>query len=202
MLAEASGTDEGREMVCASISDTLKNSLPASGSSYLAGSRRLICNFGSTALSGFEQIAKAPPSLSLPEITKRLEQQKANTTPNTSSGPVKKLLARDLAAQTSKWDGQRIETTMSCFYADKSDYRCIGGGARIDISRVSNAEGREFIEDRCDTLTKSSSRTCNFRIVFVYGRYTTHRVSDRSEITLILPVGEVAELYPATSGRR
>ncbi|MDH7797196.1 MULTISPECIES: hypothetical protein [unclassified Beijerinckia] len=193
-LAEASATDQGRAMVCAALSNVVKNNLPLSSSFYSANNRNLTCNFGATNLPGF---AQAGTPTSSPELSAKA----APITPDLT-GPTKKLLARDLAAQTSKWDGQRIETTMSCFYADKNDYRCSGGGARIDISRVSNAQGREIVEDRCDTLTKSASRACNFRIVFVYGRYTTHRVSNRSEITLIIPTGEVAELYSVASGRR
>lgn len=195
-FAEDAATEKGRKSLCAMVPEVFKQDLglPSTGIHWLPKTNRLICNFGDTNQPGFEQVvAQSPP----PEPQKKSEQAMPDL-----AGPAKKLLARDLAAQTSKWDGQRIETTMSCFYADRNDYRCIGGGTRIDVSRVANAEGRQWVEDRCDTLSKSTSRACNFRIVFVYGRYTTHRVSDRSEITLVLPVGEVAELYPASSGRR
>jgi len=196
-FAEDAASEKGRASLCAMVPEVFKLDLglPSTGTHWLPKPNRLICNFGNTNQGGFEQVvaSQSPP----PEPQKKSEQAMPDLT-----GPTKKLLARDLAAQTSKWNGQRIETTMSCFYADRNDYRCIGGGTRIDVSRVANAEGRQWVEDRCDTLSKSTSRACNYRIVFVYGRYTTHRVSDRSEITLVLPVGEVAELYPASSGRR
>ena len=44
---------------------------------------------------------------------------------------VTKLMARDLAVETSKWKGKKIETVMSCFYADIEDYRCVSGRARV-----------------------------------------------------------------------
>ena len=68
---------------------------------------------------------------------------------------ITKLEGGDLAVETSKCKGKKIETVMSCFYADVEDYPCVGGRARVDFSTISNEEGKQHIEQNCDTVDKS-----------------------------------------------
>src|SRR3954454_23182917 len=84
---------------------------------------------------------------------------------------ITKLEGGDLAVETSKWKGKKIETVMSCFYADVEDYRCVGGRARLDFSTISNEEGKQLLEKNCDTIKKSSRDICTVRIRFVYEDY-------------------------------
>jgi len=86
--------------------------------------------------------------------------------------PAKFVSAADLAAETHKWDDRVIETRMSCFYADKDEFRCIGGGARIDVRRILPATAQQRIEDRCDTISKSNGKACNLRFKFVYSGFS------------------------------
>ena len=88
---------------------------------------------------------------------------------------VTKLDGSDLAVETSKWKGKKIETVMSCFYADVEDYRCVGGDARVDFSTISNEEGKQLLEKNCDTIKKSSRDICKVRIRFVYEDYRAGR---------------------------
>ena len=86
--------------------------------------------------------------------------------------PAKFVSAADLAAETHKWDDRVIETRMSCFYADKEEFRCIGGGARIDVRRILPAAAQQRIEDRCDTISKSNGKACNLTFKFVYSGFS------------------------------
>lgn len=63
----------------------------------------------------------------------------------------KRLTANDLAVQTHKWDGKKIQTNAHCFYADKDDFRCAVNGpnglagknagfVRIDFTTISPPE--------------------------------------------------------------
>ena len=118
---------------------------------------------------------------------------------------VTKLMARDLAAETSKWKGKKIETVMSCYYADIEDYRCVSGeGSRVDFSTISNEEGKEHLEKNCDTLSKSSRDICTMRIVFVDEDY--ERVENGRRLTMISAQDEAGEVFPLArqgkSGRR
>jgi hypothetical protein len=81
---------------------------------------------------------------------------------------IKRLTAADLAVQTHKWEGKTIETRMSCFYADKDEFRCVGSRARVDFTDITNAHGRKFLEDNCDTIAKSGRPRCTVTIRFVY----------------------------------
>jgi len=84
------------------------------------------------------------------------------------SDTVVRLKAQDLSAQTSKWVGKTVETTMSCFYADKDEFRCVGGGARVDFSSLQPEAERTKIESNCDTISKSAKSVCTVRFQFVY----------------------------------
>jgi hypothetical protein len=81
---------------------------------------------------------------------------------------LKTLTAADLAVQTHKWEGKRVETRMSCFYADKDEFRCVGSRARVDFTEITNADGRKFLEENCDTIAKSGRPRCTVTIRFVY----------------------------------
>lgn len=86
--------------------------------------------------------------------------------------PAKFVSAADLSAETHKWDDRVIETRMSCFYADKDEFRCIGGGARIDVRRILPASVQQRVEDRCDTISKSNGKACNVTFKFVYAGFS------------------------------
>lgn len=91
---------------------------------------------------------------------------------------VKKLSGSDLAVQTHKWDGRTVETSGYCFYADVNEYRCmtlgVGGGARVDFTKLEPEAARKKIEDNCDTISKMLTKACAVRFQFVYESYDTH----------------------------
>ena len=115
---------------------------------------------------------------------------------------VKKLNASDLTVETHKWQGKKIETVMSCFYADVEDYRCVGGRARVDFSTISNEEGKQHIEQNCDTVDKSMSNRCTLRIVFVYEDFERREVNRSENLTYISAQDEKGEVFPAERKRR
>jgi hypothetical protein len=115
---------------------------------------------------------------------------------------VTKLTARDLAVETSKWKGKKIETVMSCFYADVEDYRCVGGtGSRVDFSIISNEEGKQHLEKNCDTIGKISKDICTVRIRFVYEDFE-RRERANSNFTLISAEDQKGEVFPVDRKRR
>lgn len=104
------------------------------------------------------------------------------------NGSIVVLSASDLAAQTHKWDGKQIITTLSCFYADTDEYRCVGGGARVDFSSLEPSASRERIERNCDTISKSISRRCKVRVQFEYAGYTEMETGGFfRKLTVVLP---------------
>jgi hypothetical protein len=86
-------------------------------------------------------------------------------------GSIKILSATDLSAQTHKWDGKKIITNLSCFYADAEEYRCVGGRVRIDFSSFEPDSAEESFKANCDTITKSQRRSCSLRILFTYAGF-------------------------------
>lgn len=102
----------------------------------------------------------------------------------------------DLAAQTHKWDGKKIKTTAQCFYADKSEIRCVGAHTRIDVtsfSGVSQEKTNKF-EDDCDLPTKAlTSSRCRVTFVFTYDGFSDAGDALNS-MTLVKAAGNVAEM--------
>ncbi|MGO8738581.1 hypothetical protein [Rhodoblastus sp.] len=104
---------------------------------------------------------------------------------------VKRLSGADLAVQTHKWEGETIETTGHCFYADVDEYRCVvggpGGAARIDFKTITPDAARQNLEDHCDTVEKLSSRACFVRFQFVYESFDLLAGSYGQLTTLVIP---------------
>jgi hypothetical protein len=86
-------------------------------------------------------------------------------------GSIRVLSATDLSAQTHKWDGKKIITTLSCFYADSGDYRCVGGHLRIDFSSFEPDDVEEHFKNNCDTITKSQRKLCSLKLLFTYDSF-------------------------------
>ncbi|MGO9944425.1 MAG: hypothetical protein ACLPIC_16905 [Rhodoblastus sp.] len=85
-----------------------------------------------------------------------------------NDGSIHVLSATDLSAQTHKWDGQKIITSLSCFYADAGEYRCVGGRMRIDFTSFEPDAAEEALKRNCDTISKSQRRSCMVKILFTY----------------------------------
>ena len=81
---------------------------------------------------------------------------------------VRKLSAADLAVQTKKWAGKKVQGTFSCFYADVDEFRCIANRARVDFTSLEPPEARKRLEDQCDTIERSNRKTCTVNIQFTY----------------------------------
>lgn len=113
-----------------------------------------------------------------------------------ASGAILQLKASDLSAQTHKWDGKRIITRLSCFYADVSEFRCIGGGMRIDFSSFAPEEEEERLTRDCDTISKSMSPKCNVKILFTYKGFASHEVNAgfTRAITMVIPENGEGEI--------
>jgi hypothetical protein len=108
---------------------------------------------------------------------------------------VTKLTARDLAVETNKWKGKKVETVMPCAYADADDYRCVSArGSRIHFRTISNEEGRQHLQKYCNTLHKTTTSQCTVRIVFVYADYQRVERQHRS-VTLVSAEGDKGEIF-------
>lgn len=104
----------------------------------------------------------------------------------------KKLTANDLEVETHKWDGKLIQTIAQCFFADVDEYRCLAlrpngmvGEARIDFRTIQPPEIKKFVEDNCDTVEKTFTRSCRFQINFTYSGIHTEEHSDGSRLAAI-----------------
>lgn len=101
---------------------------------------------------------------------------------------VVRLSPIDLAAQTHKWDGKTIETTIRCFYADMNEFRCTGHLAqmRIDFADLQPDSARAAIERNCDTVLKAMSRKCMVTLRFIYLGFTEQETNRSNTLTVIL----------------
>ena len=102
-----------------------------------------------------------------------------------SADDVLKVSSQDLAVQTHKWDGKTIEVVLSCFYADLADYRCVGRGARVDLTTIEDEKSRAYIEKNCDTISKSDKRACTVTVRFVYESFDTMDTNFGGKLTVI-----------------
>lgn len=101
---------------------------------------------------------------------------------------VVRLSPIDLAAQTHKWDGKTVETTLRCFYADVNEFRCTAhlASMRIDFADLQPTDSRASIERDCDTLLKALSRKCMVTLRFVYSGFNEQETNRSNTITVIL----------------
>jgi hypothetical protein len=103
----------------------------------------------------------------------------------------KRLTAEDLSVQTHKWDGKTIRTTVSCFFADKDEYRCIAGWServtvRIDFVAIEPESMKSVIEDKCDAVAKARGNACKLQATFVYLGNERQEHPDGSVLMLIM----------------
>lgn len=118
----------------------------------------------------------------------------------TDSTP-KKLSAADMGVQTRKWQGKTIETRMSCFYADKDEFRCTTRSARVDFSSITPPEARRRVEDDCDTIEKSSRARCTFTVRFVW-RDSEMRPLGLSRLHMITAESDAGEIVLPPAAKR
>lgn len=116
---------------------------------------------------------------------------------------VKKLTAMDLAVQTHKWDGKKIEVQLRCFYADKDEYRCATGmGARVDFTKISNEAGKDFLDENCDTLAKVASRNCMVTVRFTYSGNSREASGSGQQMTVVQAEDDTGEIVPNKGRKR
>lgn len=103
---------------------------------------------------------------------------------------VKKLTSLDLAIQTHRWDGKIVESRFQCLYADKNEFRCLGGFAavRVDFSTLEPAAIRKKIENTCDTHATFILRRCAFTIQFSYGSFEALTKDNGAILHVVNPV--------------
>jgi hypothetical protein len=114
-------------------------------------------------------------------------------------GSINLLSAADLSAQTHKWDGQKIVTTLSCFYADADDFRCVGGRMRIDFASFEPDDAEATFKKNCDTITKSQRRACSLKILFTYEGFDEMDVGGGlfgGRITVVQAASKSGEILP------
>jgi hypothetical protein len=109
---------------------------------------------------------------------------------------VRRLTAADLAIQTSKWNGKKIEVQLRCFFADSDEYRCAAGGARVDFVKIINSNGKTHVEENCDTLSKLARPDCVVIVRFVYAGFDTMRTPKRDELTVVIAKDFEGEVIP------
>ncbi len=116
---------------------------------------------------------------------------------------IRKIAASELAVQTHKWDGDIIETTMRCFYADVNEFRCVAGArARVDFIRLDPPEEQHRVQKACDTQAALLSDRCNFTIRFVYDGFETMDIGGiMGKSTLILARDHSGMIMPSSSRR-
>ena len=114
----------------------------------------------------------------------------------------KRLTANDLAVQTHKWDGRKIQANAHCFYADKEDYRCAILGpnnqlphnmVRIDFTTISPPELKKTVEDSCDTTDQMFTNACRFQILFTYSSNARRESNGGTVTTSIIPEDQEGE---------
>ena len=103
-----------------------------------------------------------------------------------------RLSGKELSLQTKKWMGKKIEVPLNCLHADVAEYRCVGGGVRITIHKVSNGDGREKVERECNTLADSVRLRCRFLVRFTYDG--SRRTGGTGELTILDALHSEAEL--------
>jgi hypothetical protein len=125
----------------------------------------------------------------------------------------KRLTASDLAVQTHKWDGKKIQANAHCFYADKEDFRCAVLGpnnqlahsmVRIDFTTVSPPEMKKTVEDNCDTTAQMFTNACRFQILFIYSSNERQEHNDGTVVTSIIAedqAGEFSRIAAPTPAR-
>jgi hypothetical protein len=132
-----------------------------------------------------------------------LDQQTRSDTPppKISTTDIRKLSSRDLGVQTRKWDGRTVEGRMSCFYADKDEFRCIAGTARLDLSNITPLFERQKIEKECDTIDRSERSVCTVNLRFVWKSSSMRNLGLRQQ-HMIVAVQDTAEIVPAPRRKR
>jgi hypothetical protein len=115
---------------------------------------------------------------------------------------IKKLSAADLGVETRKWEGRKIETQLRCFYADKDEYRCIGGKARVDLSKISNPDGKSYLEDKCDTIERMVGNACLVTVRFVYSGYRKEETDGGNKLTMVEAEDDTGEVIPPAARKR
>ena len=113
----------------------------------------------------------------------------------------KKLSAADMGVQTRKWQGKTVETRMSCFYADKDEFRCTTRGARVDFSSITPPEARQRVEDDCDTIEKSTRARCTFTVRFVW-KESEMRPLGISRLHMITAENDAGEIMLPPAAKR
>src|SRR5271166_1428815 len=105
------------------------------------------------------------------------------------------LRASDLAVQTHRWEGEVVETTLNCFYADKQDYRCYDAKsfARVRVDFVSfDSDGEAFLQRRCDRIDVADTDACRVTLRFTYQSFDVMPSGDSfGDLTLIKPIYRV-----------
>jgi len=114
----------------------------------------------------------------------------------------KALSSADLAVQTSKWEGRLVEATFRCFYADKDEFRCIAGRARVDFSEIVPAEARAELENKCDTIEGAARRPeCSVKVRFTYEGSDIQQ-SGISSLTVVSAKDGKGEIIPTAKKKR
>ena len=111
---------------------------------------------------------------------------------------VKKLSAGDLAVQTHKWDGKMVESQFQCFYADKDEFRCMGGfgEVRVDFSSLNPPDLKSKIENNCDTIKALRSKSCKVTIRFEYDGFDTLDNNGGTTMHVVIPKFGSGQIIP------
>lgn len=103
-----------------------------------------------------------------------------------------RLSGKELSLVTKKWMGKKVETRLNCLHADAAEYRCVGGGVRMTIHKISNDDGRQKVERDCNTLANSARLRCRFVVRFTYDG--SRRTGGTGELTVLDALRGEAEL--------
>lgn len=81
-------------------------------------------------------------------------------------GEPQRVSARDLSLQPHRVYGKEIEVRLRCAKVGESRYRCAAPGVRLDLTYISNDEGRARLEGACKRPQDAARRRCEFILRF------------------------------------
>jgi len=121
-------------------------------------------------------VAEAPIQQVMPQAERPATIEPAKAAPAAPRFSV--VDAADLGVGTRKYMNRDIEVrNVGCYYADVDDYRCVasvGIGVAIFAAAIQPAPAQEYVEKKCDTLSKSITQACRLTVRFRYSQDDVH----------------------------
>jgi len=100
----------------------------------------------------------------------------------------------NLAVQSHRYDGKVIVTRLNCFFADASEYRCLGASKlRIDFASLDNSDD---LDKYCDDIDKLYTSHCSVRVRFTYKGCEDFDIDGSTRITRVIADLDSGEILP------